>query len=473
MKIKIPYNLLLLASISFLFFSCRIPNYIVKTNQQKLPETYKSQNSDTTNLVQIQWRQYFQDKNLENLIDTALKNNQELNIVLQEIEIARNEIRARKGEYLPFATLNGGIGVDKESHFSRMGIVEEEVSLKPNPFRDFNVGFNASWELDVWRKLRNAKDAAKAKYLATQEGKNFLITQLVAEIANSYYELLALDNMLSIVEQNITIQQNALAVIEQEKNSARVSQLAVNRFQAQLLNTVNLQYQLKQQIAETENRLHLLTGVYPRPILRTSTNFITISADSVVKAGVPAQLIRNRPDIRQAEYELIAAKLNIKSAKAAFYPSFRITAAVGTKGFSPELLFDPKALLFSLIGDAIAPLINRNAIKADYFIAHHKEAQVFYQYQQKVLNACLEVLNQLNAIDNYNKSLQTKSKEADILVQSIEIANELLKYARADYIEVLLTQREALNTKMELTEIKLKQLKAKVGLYQALGGGWQ
>ncbi len=170
MKIKILYKALL-TSLLFTLFSCRIPNYMVRTNSLTLPKTYENQSPDTINTVQTNWRQYFQDKSLETLIDTALKNNQELNILLQEIEISKNEIRTRKGEYLPFVTLNGDIGLEKESHFSRMGILEEKTELKPVPFRDFAIGFNTSWELDVWRKLRNAKDAAKAKYLATQPKK--------------------------------------------------------------------------------------------------------------------------------------------------------------------------------------------------------------------------------------------------------------------------------------------------------------
>lgn len=469
MKINILYSIILFSGISFLFFSCKIPDYVVKTNPQTLPKSYRSNTSDTTNTAYISWRNYFQDKTLEALIDTALKNNQELNMVLQEIEIARNETRSRKGEYLPFVHVYADAGMDKESAFSKMGILEEKNEVKP----DISIGFASTWEIDAWRKLRNAKDAAKMKYLATQEGKNFVVTQLVAEIANTYYELLALNNLLQIVEQNIIIQQNALSVIEQEKNFAKVSQLAVNRFQAQLLNTMNLKYQFRQQITETENRLNVLTGIFTKPVIENHTTFTEIPVDSIAKVGVPVQLLQNRPDIRQIEYEAQAAKLNIKVAKAAFYPEFKITARVGTKGFSPELLIDPKALLFSIIGDAIAPLINRNAIKANYFSAHHQEAQVLYKYQQTVLKAYLEVVNQMNAMENYSKSVQTKSKEAEILMQSIEIANELLKYARADYLEVLLTQREALNTKMELVEIKLKQVKAKVGLYQALGGGWR
>ncbi len=426
--------------------------------------------------AKISWKDYFQDPNLTALIDTALQNNQEMSILEQEIAISQNEIRARRGEYLPSVTLNAGAGADRVGRFTRFGALEESTEIEPGKafpkvFSDFVVGFNASWELDVWKRLRNAKKAAVARYMASKEGKNFFTTQLVAEIASSYYELLALDNLLEIVKQNIDIQKNALEVVKQEKNSAKVSQLAVNRFEAQLLNTTNLQYEIKQKITETENRLHLLTGGFPKGIPRSIASFHSIGVDSL-RVGVPSQLLRHRPDIRQAEWDLQAAKLDIASARAAFNPAFRLNGFAGVQAFQPHLLFNPESLIFSLMGDMIAPLVNRNALQANYYSAHHRQAQIIYRYQQRVLAAYLEVQTQWAAVKNYSQSYQTKSKEAEILSQSVDISGELFKYARADYMEVLLTQREALNVKMELTEIKLRQLLAKVNIYRALGGGW-
>jgi len=440
--------------------ACKAPQYAVKTRSQNLPQEF-AQNADTNSLAKISWKDYFQDPNLTALIDTALQNNQEMSILEQEIAISQNEIRARRGEYLPSVTLNAGAGADRVGRFTRFGALEESTEIEPGKafpkvFSDFVVGFNASWELDVWKRLRNAKKAAVARYMASKEGKNFFTTQLVAEIASSYYELLALDNLLEI---------------KQEKNSAKVSQLAVNRFEAQLLNTTNLQYEIKQKITETENRLHLLTGGFPKGIPRSIASFHSIGVDSL-RVGVPSQLLRHRPDIRQAEWDLQAAKLDIASARAAFNPAFRLNGFAGVQAFQPHLLFNPESLIFSLMGDMIAPLVNRNALQANYYSAHHRQAQIIYRYQQRVLAAYLEVQTQWAAVKNYSQSYQTKSKEAEILSQSVDISGELFKYARADYMEVLLTQREALNVKMELTEIKLRQLLAKVNIYRALGGGW-
>jgi NodT family efflux transporter outer membrane factor (OMF) lipoprotein len=296
-------------------------------------------------------------------------------------------------------------------------------------------------------------------------------TNLIAEIADAYYELLALDNLLNIVNQNIDIQSSALKVVKQQKSAARVSQLAVNRFEAQLLNTRNLQYSIKQNLVQTENRINFLTGRFPHPINRNSEKFNELDVDSI-SAGIPSQLLVNRPDIRQAELELLASRLDVKSARAAFYPSLSLSAGLGFQAFNPSYLVQPESILYNLAGDLTAPLINRNAIRATYNTANAQQIQAIYEYEQTILNAYVDVVNELAKLENYSDSYNTKSQEVEILKQSIKIANSLFNSARADYAEVLLTQREALEAKIELIEIKKKQLNAKVNVYRALGGGW-
>jgi outer membrane protein TolC len=192
-----------------------------------------------------------------------------------------------------------------------------------------------------------------------------------------------------------------------------------------------------------------------------------------VFAGIPSQLLSNRPDIRKAEWELAAAKLDVKVARANFYPSFRLTAGAGLQAFNPVYLVDPESILYNLAGDLVAPLINKNAIRSVYMNANAKQVQAVYNYERTVLNAHIEVVNQLSQMDNYTKSYATKSEEADILTRSVGISNNLFRSARADYVEVLLTQREALEARIDLIEIKLKQLEAKINIYKALGGGWK
>lgn len=455
---------------------CKTPNVVQKDANTTVPEQYAN-TTDTLNSGKIQWKEYFADQYLGALIEEALSNNQELIITLQEIQISQNEIRARKGEYLPFVGLKGSAEVEKVGRYTSQGANDATTEIKPGietpePLPNYMFGAFASWEVDVWGKLHNAKRAAVSRYLASVEGKNFVVTNLIAEIANSYYELLALDNQLELIKQNIEIQANALRIVKLQKESARVTELAVKRFEAQLLNTKSLQFNIEQKIVETENKINFLVGRFPQHVERDTTIFTNLSIDKI-STGLPSDLLSNRPDIKQAELELAATKLDVKSAKARFYPSFGISAGVGFQAFDPKYLIKtPQSLLYSVAGDLVAPLINRNAIKASYKNANAKQIQAVFNYERTILNAYVEVANQISMIKNMDKTFEFKSQQVIALDQSVQISNNLFSSARADYMEVLLTQREALESKFELIEVKMKQLNAKVNIYRALGGGW-
>lgn len=458
-----------------LLHSCINLNQTVREAHTNVPE-YNNQNQDTTNVSSIPWRNYFNDVYLQALIDTALINNQELNIVLQEIEIRKNEILSRTGEYQPSVRLGVGSGIEKTGVFTRNGAVEEQLTIKdgeafPKLLSDFSFSANASWEVDLWHKLRDAKDASVQNYLASIEGKNFLVTQLVAEIAATYYELIALDYYLKTINENVEIQTNALKSVKLQKESAKASQLAVNRFEAQLLKTTNRQYSVRQRIIEKENHLNFLTGRFPSKIERSSL-FFEISIDSIT-IGIPSQLLSNRPDLKQAELELMASKLDVAVAKANFYPSLNIRGGVGFNAFNPAFLLNPESLIFNAFGDLMAPLINRKGIEAAYLTASSKQLQAVFNYEQTILKAFVDVQNQVAKIENYSSSYDVKSKEVTILEQSVNIANSLFNSARADYVEVLLTQEEVLEAKLEKIEAKSRLLEGKVHIYRSLGGGWK
>lgn len=300
-----------------------------------------------------------------------------------------------------------------------------------------------------------------------------MVTNLVAEIANSYYELMALDNQLEILRSNIAIQQDALEIVKLEKQAAKVTELAVRRFEAEVLKNRSLQFNIEQRIVETENRINFLVGRYPQPVSRSSQAFSALVPDTLY-AGLPAQLLIYRPDIRQAELELAAAKLDVRSARANFYPSVRLTAGVGLNAFdATHLIQTPQSLLYSVAGDLLAPLINRNAIKAAYANANARQLQAVYDYERTVLNAYVEVVNQLSNISNLSRSYDLRQQQVDALSSSITISTNLFRSARADYMEVLLTQRDALESRFELVETRKQQMNAMVNVYQALGGGWR
>ncbi|MFW0738131.1 TolC family protein [Flavobacterium sp. T12S277] len=469
-------------SICLTVAGCKAPAPETAVTSTPVPESFgtTTQTLDANNNTSaLSWKDYFKDQNLVDLIDVALKNNQELNITLQEIEIARNDIRVKKGLLLPTVGVRAGAGVEKVGRYTSQGAGDANTEIKPgvetpDPLGDFTISAYANWEVDIWKKLRNSKKAALNRYLATVEGKNFVITNLIAEVADSYYELLALDTQLDIVKQTIKLQSNALEIVKIQKQAARATELGVKKFEAEVLTSKSLEFGILQQIKETENKINFLLGRYPQEIKRTNTNNFLSLLPAAVSSGIPSQLLANRPDVKQAELELVASKLDVKAARAEFYPSLNISAAIGVQAFKPSyLLTFPESILYSLAGDLAAPLINRNAIKAEFASANARQLQALYNYDRTILNAYLEVSNQLSKIENLQKGYDLKSQQVDALNTSIDVSNDLFKSARVDYFEVLMTQRDALEAKLELVDTKKEQLNAAVHVYRDLGGGWK
>lgn len=429
------------------------------------------------NSALVGWREYFKDPNLVSLISTALENNQELNILLQEIAVSKADVLARKGAIFPFVKLGATSGLDKVGKYTREGAVEENLEIKPerkfpDPLTNFGFVADFDWEVDIWRKLRNERDASILKYLATQEGRNFMITNIVSEIAESYYELLGLDNHLAILKRTIEIQQSALEAVKLQKAAAKVTELAVRRFEAEVLKNQSSLYEIQQHIVQTENKLNYLAGRYPQHVKRNSDGYDRLMLSNV-HPGLPAELLRNRPDVRAAEMKLVASGLEVKAAAARFYPALNISAALGLQSFTLGSTFStPASLIYGAAANVAAPLINRSAIKAAYKAASAEQVQAIYTYQQTVLKAYVEVVNQMAQIKNLNQSFDYKVKQVQAMSDSITLSSQLFNNARADYTEVLFTQRDALEAKVDLIELKQQQLAAFVKAYKALGGGY-
>jgi len=470
--------LVLLVCGLLLLQGCAIPGITTREPAVTLPSAYGAATTGEQSAAAIRWNDFFVDPNLATLIDTALTGNQEVNILLQRLQRAANEVEARRGEYLPFVGAGAAADLDKVGEFTRSGAVERQLEIReeeafPEPLGNLGVGLTASWELDVWHKLRNATQVASLEYLATAEGRHLVITALVAEVAHDYYELMALDNQLQNLDRNIEIQTNALQITRDLLTFGRTTSLAVARFEAEVNKNQSERFAIAQQIVAAENHLNLLLGRTPQPVQRSSDTLMTLQPP-VVQAGVPSQLLANRPDIRRAELELAAAKLDIAVAKANFYPSFAIRAGVGFEAFKPEYLLEtPASLAYTAGVDMVAPLVNRRAIAAQYKNASAAQVEAAYEYEQTLVRAFSEVSTKVAEIDNLARNYALKTDQVAALNTSVDVAGQLFTAARADYLEVLLAQREALEARSELIETRQRQMSAMVDLYRALGGGWQ
>jgi outer membrane protein TolC len=276
-----------------------------------------------------------------------------------------------------------------------------------------------------------------------------------------------------VLERNVKLQLDALEVVKIQKDAARVSQLAVQRFEAEVARTKSRRFELEQQRVQAENRINFLLGRFPQPIPRDAARLaepVPVQADT----GVPAQLLEHRPDVRRAQKDLEAAQLDVSVAKAAFFPSLSISAAVGYNSFNlTHLVATPESLLYNLAGNLVAPLLNRAGIEAQYRTANARQLQAVFVYEQTVLQAFTDVVNQLAQLENLSKTNALKAEQVATLNQAVEVSNVLFQSARADYMEVLLTRRDSLEAQLELIETQRRLQTAKVGLYQALGGGWR
>lgn len=459
---------------------CGIPRLFHADPAQDLPQDFNGKTS-AENSADLGIVEFFDDPVLTQLLTQGLAQNQELKIRNQEVRIAWNEIMARRGAYLPFVTLGAKGGFERNSRFTPLGAAEDQLTFPgggrfPDPLPDVQLSANLFWRLDIWRQYRNARAAANERYIGAAEAWNYLVTQLVAETAQNYYELAALDKRLVYLNQTIELQQDSLKASDAFLKAGRGTELAVQRFLAEVRKNESQRQIIRQRIIEVENRINFLVGRYPQPVDRASWDFINLDS-RILNVGVPSQLLQNRRDIRAAERELAASGLDVASARARFFPTVDITAGVGFEAFNPKYLFDPGAFIANAAGQMVAPLINKAAIRADYLTANARQLEAVYNYQRTVLNAFTEVVNSLAKVQNYRESVAIKQEQVKALEESVTVARELFnrpikaEFARVEYVDVLLATRDLLDARTVQIETKQQQLSAIVSAYQALGGG--
>lgn len=438
-------------------------------------------NEDTGRQPLPNWRSYFADSTLVHLIDIALKNNFDLRDALQRMEIFRSTVVQNTGIRLPDLNLQVGAGVRKFGEYTMDGVGNYDTRFSqnlnskqqlPDPIPDFLLGFQSSWEIDLWGKLKNRKKSAVARFLASGHGKNLIQSSLVAMVANVYYDFLELKSELLIIQENIRLQTRAVEIVNLQKQTGQANQLAVEILEAQLLSSKKMEVQIEQDIIETENQLNFLLGRYPQKI-EVQTNFLSLPIPAGFSNGVPSDMLVRRPDIQQAEFELQSKQADLMAARQAFYPSININSGIALQAFNSGLLFEtPTSLAYSVLGGLTAPLLNRRLLKAQLLNAKAEQKQAYIEYEKRITQGFIEVYNSLKNKENTDKMFFLKNQEVIILRQSVVTSADLFVSGRAGYLEIVNSQRNALQSQLELAELKKRQFKSRISLYKALGGGW-
>ena len=454
--------------------SCIIPELRQAVPGPGLPESFNGATSaGNSSLLGIE--EFYHDPRLTFLIDSALAGNRELKILEQEVRIASNEILARSGAYLPFLTLGAGAGLARESNRTIEGAAIRDDEFAPgrffsNPHGTYQTGFGFTWQLDIYRQLRNARDAAGLRYEAAIERRNYFVTTLVAEIAETYYRLMAFDKRIENLNQIIELQGKSLEIAKASKKFAEGTELGVLRFEASIRSNQSQRLIVNQDIIEAENRINFLLTRFPQAVERDSTGFFDLNINAL-DVGVPSQLLLNRPDVRQAERTLTAAGLDVKVARVNFYPQLIINASTSLEAFNISDLFNPQAVAGHIAGGLVGPFVNFRLIKAQYLTANAEQLRAIYDYQRIVLNAFTEVVNRLYRVRNFSNSVALRKQQITTLEAAVNVAEILFQNARTEYLDVLTAQQDLRDARVALIDTKEQQLTAVVNAYQALGGG--
>lgn len=480
MKKFVKYSgIILFAYTIALLYSCNLPRSATKT-VLSVPNTYDSF-ADSTRIERITWQSLFEDKVLKNLIDTAITNNLDLQNTLEQIAISRANLLFNKGLALP--SLDGFVsaGADKYGKYTMTGVGNFDTNLSPNinenqkvgitPTQDYFLGLKSSWEIDIWGKLKSRRKAAAAKLLASEQGRQWAITQLVTQVATIYFELLAMDSKQEIIGRNIVLQEHNLEVVKVMKEGGRATSLAVQQFTAQLAQTRSLGQETKLNIIRLENELNTMLGRFPQAINRgDSINSQLIPP--TIAAGIPVDLLRKRPDILEAELLLDASKANVDAVRKAFFPSITLTPYLAFNAFKLPLLFANGSLAYGLLGGITQPIFNRYQLKSDFSIANAEQNIAFNTYQKTILQGYKEVLTNLTAIDQYKKIVALNDEEVQTLKQAVSTANDLYLGGYANYLEVITAQKGVLDAELNKTMSQRFLLQSIVDTYRSLGGGW-
>ncbi|AZB10088.1 efflux transporter outer membrane subunit [Chryseobacterium sp. G0162] len=438
-----------------------------------LPEKFQyTATADTASIANLEWKQFFNDPILQGLIEKGIKNNYDLQIALKQV--ASSQEKLKQAKYMQYPDVGFGVAaqISKPSKNSMNG-QSLNLFLGQSHVEDYNAAFNLSWEADIWGKIKNQQEVSRMQYLQTYEGSKAIQTQVVAAIAQGYYNLLMLDKQLAIAKSNLELTSNTLLITQKMWESGDTTSLGVQQATAQKQATELLISQLEQNIAIQENALSILVGETPNKVNRTIEMSDT-SLPQNIMAGLPAAMVSRRPDVRQQELVLLESNAMVGIAQANMYPALKITANGGVNSFKFDNWFQIPASLFgSVLGGITQPIFQKRQLKTDFEVAKIQREKNVLAFRQAVLNAVGEVSDALVSNENLKVQEQKAAEQSTTLKDGIKSAQLLYRGGSTNYLEVITAQGNSLQAELNLASIKRQRLSSIVDLYRALGGGWK
>ncbi|MDJ1506329.1 efflux transporter outer membrane subunit [Xanthocytophaga agilis] len=467
-----PYNRYILAIILLIIFlsSCRVGKRYSRP-ELNIPQQYREQPlSVTADTVLLPWKTFFKDATLVGLIEKALSTNNDVAgavMNMQQVELSYKQ--ARLG-LLPTVDLNVSANRNWLSKNSLNGSLSEQY-LGTRYMDDYSATLRLSWEADIWGKARMQKEGALATYFSQKENLSALKTRIIVQVAQAYYNLIALDEQLKVAKRNVELGDTTLGMIQLQYNSALVNSLAVEQAEAQKKTAELLVPMTLQTIAIQENALSILCGSFPDSITRAKS-LAAVMPDEVFPSGVPAALLSRRPDVKAMEYMIVSANARTGLAKAALYPTISITPSIGSNSYLFNTWFDLPGSLVKSVGVGLTqPIFQKRSLKAAYDIALIDQQKASAQFRQSVLTAVGEVSDALVRSKYADERIELVEKKKASLTKATNDVMMLYKSAMATYLEVITAQNNALQNELEAITIRRDKLNAITDLYRALGGG--
>ncbi|WP_026729595.1 efflux transporter outer membrane subunit [Flavobacterium denitrificans] len=460
--------ILLVMTAAFLS-ACSVTKKYERPTTISTDKLYRDQTSaDTTTIADMPWQTVFKDEKLNALIQKGLDQNLNLKNAIENIVQARASLRQSKLAYYPTLQLDANATHTKQSEAGLNFPAGININTLTTTYK---LGLSTSWEADIWGKLSSSKRAALATYLASDAAKQAVQTQLISDIANNYFRLLAYDKSLKITQETLESRIKNVATIKELKEGAIVTGAAVVQSEANQHAAEVLIPDLKQSIRETENALNILLGQAPGPIDRGNLDSQIVPENLAL--GVPSQLLENRPDVRQAEFNFRTAFEMTNMAKTYFYPSLTLTASGGFSNLELKDFF-ANSVFYSLIGGLTQPIFNQGINKMRLTQAQSQQVQAYNNFQQSLLTAGQEVSNALYTYQMAVEKEDSRAKQIEALIKAVDYTQQLLEYSSAtNYTDVLTSEQNLLAAQLSGVNDNLQKLQAVVNLYRALGGGWK